>query len=261
MNITYKERASWYDIESTLLDDQHFLKTLLTGDTVSILEIPCGSGRNIPWFMEAGKSITLVDQCAEMVQICVEKMKGYEGESQVVVSDMRDLSLSSPQDLILVPQDSFLLLETRKDMERALCRFENCLSSSGRLMIDMPLLDNRGEISSLPRYYSPNLPDGIEICEWVRDLPNGKKLRRFRTQHHLPEHVRFDFRYELFLSDESLYGRYVAETLLRRISKKEIESLVRQTGFSIKTSYRNYRKELLTEDASRAILILARQKE
>ncbi|MFD1423466.1 MULTISPECIES: hypothetical protein [Laceyella] len=45
--ITYQERAQFYYVEYDTNVDQHFLQSLVSSDVHSILEVPCGTGRNV----------------------------------------------------------------------------------------------------------------------------------------------------------------------------------------------------------------------
>ena len=261
MEITYAQRAQWYDIECSPLDDALFLQSFITEGVTSVLEIPCGTGRNIPWLMRTGRSIILADICPQMVEICRQKAEVSDCV-QVIEGDMQMLSLSFSVDFILVPQDAFLMLPSKQSMLQALFSLRACLAPQGQILIDLPTLGMRGgDISLLPRYYDPCLSDGECVNEWTRDIPNERKLRRFRTQTHTSNNVRFFFQYEILNSKDRVLEKYSTEFALLRVSIEQMKQLFFQAGFEIVVIYGNYKKKLFDEHARRAIFLCKLRKE
>ena len=89
--ITYKERASFYDIEYDDQSDKAMLKYFI-GQAKSVLEIPCGSGRNIDLYHDTDAKITLIDIEKEMISFVKKKIVNCKNIT-CMVGDLLNLKI------------------------------------------------------------------------------------------------------------------------------------------------------------------------
>ncbi|SEM94767.1 class I SAM-dependent methyltransferase [Lihuaxuella thermophila] len=257
--ITYQERAQFYDVEYVTDVDQHFLQSLVSSDVYSILEVPCGSGRNVSWLAETGCFVTQVDLEKSMVDKVKEKIKQANRQDRMlaIVSDMRDMNLEREFDLVLVPQEAFQLLANEHDAIKALLSFRKHLSMDGTIMIDLATFSHKSKSHIGPSYYDPSFPNGELIREWTRQLPNGKSLTRSRIQHDLPSSLIVEFFYEIEGNNQK--ETYVTNMLLRKYDFDHFRSLCKETALEVTEVYGDYNRASYTTDSERMILLLKKK--
>ena len=257
--ITYKERAQFYQTEYATDVDQVFLQSLVTADVHSILEIPAGVGRNIPWLHATGRSIVVADRETAMVEQLSTRIQaiGAADHIQPVVADMCDLSLCRVFDLILVPQGAFQLLPNQRDVLRALHGFRRHLALGGRLLIDLATfqasVSDDGHIR--PSYYDPSIPNGQLVAEWTRVLQAGGSLARSRIQHMQEEMLTTTFYYTLRDRDnQEEHLTFIMRS--RRYSYEQFLTLCRHAGLIPLHIYRNYARDPYLSVGHRMIFLL-----
>lgn len=197
----YVRRARSYAAEYAVTIDQPFLASLVDASVTRVLEVPCGAGRNASWLAATGREVVLMDSEPRMVAETERTLTHAErgGAARAVVGDMRHFHFDLPFDLILVPQEGFQMVTGDADARSALTSLARHVAPGGRLLIDLATFedaDDDADARIAPGYFHPGEPDGRRIPEWVRPLPGGGCLRRARTQHRGPEHVRVRFDYD-----------------------------------------------------------------
>ncbi len=256
----YSQRAAYYDIEFGYSGDRNFLTDLITGQVNSVLEIPCGSGRNLTFFADTGRSFTLVDRELSMVQRVFDKKKKARNSQKIraFVGDMLSFTLRRAFDLILVPRDSFLLIH-KIDASRALRNLKNHLHEGGTLMLDVGLLAHPGADgrADLPDCYDPSSTDGEVVREWTRPINTDSWLCRERQQYHSSDSVYFKFNYKILGKDLGLLDSYSSRMRLARYCAPSLFTLITNASLCLKAAFRNYRGDVFTPQSDRIILLLS----
>lgn len=258
-SIGYRQRACFYDVEYRAENDQPFLGNLVTEQVETILEIPCGAGRNVRWLADTGRRVV----CADLEPSMVERVRwnvaelGAEDRITPIVADIRNLRLGECFDLILVPQEAFQLLTDSTEASRALSFLRDHLSSPGTLLIDVHSFtaDLYGERESWPDYFDPTAPDGVMIREWSRQVDDTRILSRSRTQHGENEIFRVVYYYTLNDGKETI-NRWHCEVRLLRHDPWTVAKLAEEVGLRVARSFRNYAGDAYMPGAARAVMLL-----
>lgn len=253
----YDLRAPLYDVEYVFTGDRSFLESLLSPRTVSIMEIPCGSGRNVHWLANSNREVTFIDREPAMIREVLAKILEYRAQDRMtaLVGDMRTLATDRTHDLILVPQDSFLLI--RKDEAVDVLRtLRDHLAPHGRLALDIALLgSDPKDRDTLPAFYAPEIQDGQIVHEWRRPIDASRYLMRKRRQFHTANTVRIVFDYQI-IEDDREVDSYSSEIELARYDYASIMTLIAEADLSAVDAFRNYAQEAYTVGASRILLAL-----
>lgn len=255
--VTYAERARFYDIEYDETTDRNFLRSLVTDEIGSVLEIPCGAGRNAEWLSRIGRFVTLADLEPRMVERTEKRLRalGAGPRIRTVVADMRHLALGQKFDLILVPREAFQLLTDRRDALSSVRSFREHLAPSGKLFIDLATfaVDRFGEHGLYPSYFDPEKRSGRHIEEWSRDLPEGGTLTRSRVQRVEGDTVCAEYTYEV--RADGFLDRWRSEVRLKRYDLGQAIRLLEEGGMKTVRTYRNYRGAPYAPGAGRILLM------
>lgn len=261
--IDYSQRASFYDVEYADSVDHGFLRSLVNARTRSILEIPCGAGRNIQVLAAAGQRLVAVDREPAMIERVRRHLARRHDLANVeaVVGDMCTLQLEENFDLIIVPRECFQLLLNDVDAAEALKRFAAHLNPDGQLLVDLATFaaGKPGTRNLQPVYYDPEIADGITTQEWRRPLPTGDFLERSRTQYHLSgDLIEFHFFYRTLRADKS----EEASSSLLRLRRYDVDTfcqLARSAGLFPEAIWGDYDKTPYMPGDARMVCLLRPQ--
>lgn len=262
MQITYEQRAAWYDFEQTVLDDQTYLQEYVKAEGNSLLEVPCASGRNIPWLKQLNQRIVLADLSPAMIAICNAKLARLEVNATTVLADMRKLSLGTKVDTIIVPQDGILLLPSIQAISETIEAMWGNLNPNGRLLIDIPLLGRcKGDAPCKPLYFDADLDESISVSEWEKEIPGNCILSRRRRQLWIDESNTWKlmFDYSLKRANGEQLGSYSTEVFLLCLTLEQLLEAIRNSAFEIDAMHQDYSSNNLSETFCRVILHLRRK--
>ncbi|HKR50417.1 MAG TPA: class I SAM-dependent methyltransferase [Pseudonocardiaceae bacterium] len=264
--VQYTERAEFYEVEYQTTVDQPFLRRLVTDQVRSILEIPCGSGRNLGWLHETGREVVCADLEAAMVRRVRERIAALGAQARIstVTADLRWFDLGRRFDLVLVPQEAFQLLCQAADAQAALHRLAAHVAPGGRLLLDLHRFAGQDKPDVLPDYFDPAVPEGMLVAEWTRPVENGRQLTRARRQHDHGETVQIVYHYRLHgdegmagQGDAGLASQWASKIVLRRYQLADIQDLATQAGLTIQSVARDYAGRPYQPGAGRMITILS----
>jgi SAM-dependent methyltransferase len=257
--IDYAERARYYEVEYRTDVDRSFLRGLLTPEVGSVLEIPCGAGRNLDWLADSGRQVVCADLEPAMVARVEERIAAARAGERIsaVVADLCDFDLGRRFDLVLVPQEAFQLLAEPGQGERALRRLARHLSEGGTLLLDLHTFraDRPGGRSPLPDYFDPALPAGETVVEWTRPVDGDRWLSRARRQHDEGATVSVDYHYQLSTADR-LIGSWQSHIRLRRYTLRELQALAARAGLRVSRVASDYDGTPHAPGAARLITLL-----
>ncbi len=122
----YGMEASSYDLIDELsdFDDYSFYRFLIESNPGRVLDLGCGTGRILCQLVRDGIEVTGVDSSSEMLEICRKKISKSELYASVLEGDIRNFSLGSKFENILLPGFTFNLLLEPWEIEGCL---EACL--------------------------------------------------------------------------------------------------------------------------------------
>ncbi|ESX66276.1 MULTISPECIES: methyltransferase domain-containing protein [unclassified Mesorhizobium] len=257
--ISYKERAAYYDVEYTDTVDHAFLASLVGGSTRSVLEIPCGVGRNALNLARSGCSIVAVDNEPAMVERLTEKAEklGFNNVS-ALVRDLRTLDLEERFDLILVPREAFQLLVDLSQARQSLKALRRHLSDDGTLMIDLSSFAKvRPEQAYLqPDYFDPTAPDGSWRFEWTRPLAARLTLSRHRMQQHNCDGT-VDVSFRHIRDTETAIDETETTIRLRPYCVDEFTALCVDAGLKVEKVFGDYGRNWYQPNDARMIFLLS----
>ena len=129
----YSQVAHWYDTYvKTDIDVPFFVNEAQHSNRV--LELTSGTGRlSIP-LLEAGVSLTCVDNSPEMLAILRQKLEAKGLSANIYEMDMCHLDLQEKFDLIIIPFNSFSEILSIDEQRQALQGIWNCLTDTGRFI-------------------------------------------------------------------------------------------------------------------------------
>jgi SAM-dependent methyltransferase len=256
----FADIASFYDIDYDETYDHTFLNYLVNDDVGSILEIPCGVGRNVIHLAKTNKNIVAVDKEPFMVKELKKRINMIGGCENVFpeVGDMCSLSLGMKFDLIIVPREAFQLILVLDDVLKTLKTLKLHLSLNGILMIDLYSFNHDSEVNPgvVPDYYDPSLCDGRKIFEWKKKNRNGDKIIRYREQYHKTDEIYLS---RFFYHIEKKSGKVVEgkmDMYFRLYTNKMFSKLIKQCGLYTCKGYCNYNCDPIVHDSSRSIYLL-----
>lgn len=250
----YSQRAKYYDLEFNNEDDKEIINLLITSGSKRILEIPCGSGRNLNWLARTGKKVVFCDLSSEMVKIVNAKIRAlpFSHKASAVCADMTSYKNNNKFDLILVLRESIQLLSSR-DLLKSLLNFRKNLSSSGLLYLDFAVLNPNKitEKSKLPEYikqqgnnYTLDINyqnKSLSFKRWHRSLFKGGVLK-------------VNFKYEVLNREQKM--NYSSSIALVNYEYDYLMGLFKKVGLSLSAIYGNYDMDPYTPKSERMIFIL-----
>jgi SAM-dependent methyltransferase len=132
----YEEGAAWYDLVSQGFPGElgFYLKEAKKANG-KVLEAACGTGRIYLELLEGGVNAYGFDLSNDMLRVLKDKAKGRGLEPKVKLADMRTFNYPNKFDLIMIPYNSFLHLETREDQKKCLMNVRKHLKKGGRLIL------------------------------------------------------------------------------------------------------------------------------
>ena len=192
-----------------------------------ILDLACGTGGStFPWF-QRGYFVCGVDLSAEMLALAGQRA----GELDLVVKfyqqDMRNLQLPFQVDVVVLYQDGLNYLLSAEDMKRALRSIRTVLRPGGYFIFNLNLVEK------LPATDTPQVA-------WLEE----EEMTLIWETSLEPEEKIWSIKLTAFLrGDGGLYEKIREEHRERSYSREELEPLLLQTGWQLKSCYRAFTLE------------------
>lgn len=257
---SFEQVSGFYDLDYPDRSDHVFLKQLVSAvDPRQLLEIPCGSGRNVaPLLGSTSRNVTFADLAETMVNQTGRRIPESErGRARAVVGDIRSLGTIGEFDLVICPREAFQLL-SRSDAARALSSMAASIASEGLIVIDLFNFTREPASPSdtPPDYFSPQEHGWIE--DWTRTTAGGGlTVTRRRRQSFTADGVHFEMRYTLRTAAESR-PRFVDLTFdMTNHSHGGFRQLTNQSGLDVLGSFAGYGDApTLTSRSLRTVFVL-----
>jgi SAM-dependent methyltransferase len=196
---SFDELADFYDLDYQDSSDHVFLKQVVRAvEPRHLLEIPCGSGRNILPLLEAAqRRVTFMDLAETMVRQAGTRIPVRDRErARAVVGDLRSLGVINEFDLVICPREAFQLLP-RSEAAQALRSMAASITSDGLIVIDLFNFSHQqaSDSDSPPDYFKPSNSGWVN--DWTRTTDDGLSVTRLRRQSRTADGVHFEMRYTL----------------------------------------------------------------
>jgi SAM-dependent methyltransferase len=228
--------SRYYDLDEAVGDVPFYLARV--HDSMSVLELGCGTGRVLVPLAGKCRDIVGVDYSQDMIDRCREKIGSLENVS-AQVGDITKLALSSEFDLIVAPYRVLQALETKVEVDGLFEVIASHLKPGGSCILNVFML-NKTRQEMLAGWGNPG-----EIPAWERTLPDGSVVV------HTEKKQRIDS-VNLVLYPELIYRTYRDGVLVHEFVQKikmkcyypdEFRALVTSHGFKIVGEWGGYNGE------------------
>lgn len=241
--------AGFYDLDYPDTSDHEFLKLVVVAvDPGRLLEVPCGSGRNVAPLLEAARGQAVFADLAEsMVREAQAKIPVPDrGRARVVVADLRSLGSLGAFDLVICPREAFQLVAPA-DAGLALGSMAAALREGGLVVLDLYRFGPQAAVAAdaPPDYFLAGQVSWA--TDWTRSTPDARlKVRRHRRQRLIGGGVRFELRYAVWDRDAEVTPDSAVPQILEldfdlaNYSGAEIAALARDCGMAVLAALPGY---------------------
>ncbi len=256
---SFDQLADFYDLDYPDTSDHAFLRHLVgVLDPGHLLEIPCGSGRNVmPLLSAAKRRVTFMDLAPAMAARAGERIPPDQRDrARAVPGDLRSVGPEGPFDLVICPREAFQLL-SRSDAGQALRSMAGQLTSEGLIVIDIFTFSSRpcGPAGAPPDYFTPGLRDWAD--DWTRTMSDGSSLTRRRRHSQSADGVRFEMRYTILGAGLAGPRQLSLEFDMANYGYAEFGELARQSGLDVLATADSYAGGVTTAPRSpRMVFVL-----
>ncbi len=130
--------AEWYD---RLLEkengDINFYKKIIQKGNGPVLELACGTGRQLVDALKNSVDIDGLDSSPDMLQICKEKIDKEGLETTLYEQKFEELYLKRKYNLVFIPGGSFQLIHKFDYATLTLSKIYQSLNKGGKLVLDI----------------------------------------------------------------------------------------------------------------------------
>ena len=233
--------AAYYDLEHDELTADLALYARMTDLSSDVLILGVGTGRVAQHLAQLSHEVTGVDASSGMLAVARKRLRN-SGNVRLVQSDMTVLELGQNFDLVIIPLDTFSLLNSQADQLNALRRCASHMTAVGVLILDVTnplqlptadqdgLVRNRFEASIDGRLITAFDWTVVDAAAQTMELGIRYEETGIRTTGEQAQlHIRWVYRYEL-------------------------EALMKCAGLAVCAVYGDYDRGLYHENSPRLIV-------
>lgn len=243
------ENGKHYDHQhERFRDDIPFYLEMSTRFRDPILEIACGTGRITIPIAEKGFNITGIDISKGMLDEAERKVKGKDLDIEFFKADCRYFNLNKKFNLIFIPFNSFLHIQTREGVESCFNNVKRHMASEdSRFILDI--------FNPVPNLLIRNPEHQRKVCEYP-DPYSDKLIEIFEDNlYDLATQINY-IKWHYIVDDKE---EYVRELNMRIFYPQEIDALLHYNGFEILEKWGDFDKSPFHSDSPKQ-LILCRKK-
>ncbi len=235
--------SSFYDLDYPDTADHAFLRRLAAAaDPGHLLEIPCGSGRNVvPLLQASSRLVTFMDIAGEMAAEAGLRIPAAERtRAQAIPGDITSLPPGGEFDLVICPREAFQLL-SQAEAARALRSLAAAITGAGLIVLDLFTFTREPAppADTPPDYFSPVEHDWVQ--DWTRTAPgDGLTVTRRRRQRFTAGGVHFEMRYALRVPGEPEPRRLSLEFDMTNHSPRRLRELAAGGGLDVLAAWAGY---------------------
>ena len=229
--------AEYYDAFYAYKGDILFYEQFIS-DSVSVLELGCGTGRVAFPLAKKAKQVVGVDVSGDMISRAKKKLKSANVE--FLLGDMSSLNLKAKFDLIIAPFRVLQTLETEDVVLKSLKNIKKHMNPEGLGILNV---------------FNPYLSKDDMKIKWIQDnktdygetvLESGDILKYNEVRKHLDAEnqvLYVDIIYRRYQSNK-LVDEHVNPLCMRYYYPDEFKNLISQNGFTIKNCWGGYNGEV-----------------
>lgn len=229
--MNYEKIAHLYDsYVQTDLDLPFFLNE--AKNCKNVLELMSGTGRlSIP-LLEAGISLTCVDNSPQMLKILRQKIQQKHLSAKVYEMDVCQLSLPEYFDLIILPFNSFSEIINPEQQNQALGKIWNCLSETGKFICTLHnppirLQSINNQLNFRGKYQLPKNKETLFL--W--------SIEKYNPENNIVTGTQF---YEIYDSSQVMREKSFLDIEFFLHEKAAFEQLLQAQNFSVISLYGDY---------------------
>jgi predicted RNA methylase len=235
----YDSVSDIYDIYNRSDYDIRFYLDRYKSFKGKAVELMAGTGRLAIPLLKEGIDIDCVDISGGLLGRLEEKLKKENLNTNVIRSDIRFLELDEKYDAVIIAFNSFSEIIEREDQKMVLHATSTYLAANGELIITLhnpairrKLINNK--IMLINEY----------------DIEDDKMLFFISSNEDENAIVQINQFYDFYDSSGNLINKKKLELKFKLITRSEMESLIKETGYAIKEFYGNYDKSTFDEKES-----------
>lgn len=263
MSSNYDIRAKYYSTEFKPLSDETFLKSIISDypHAKTILEIPCGNGFHTDFLLSTQKEIILADGEIKMLNE-VEKKYKKRVKIKLLHTTFQELNLNNEIDILIIPQEGFQFLTTKKDIYTTLLNIYKALRINGIVIIDMANFnfETKYDILCSPKYWHPSKENNKKYFDWERKLENDNIFIRHSRISNRVNIIKFSFYYEIISKDNQVISKFQSCIKLRKNTIEYLTDILKKMNFEVHKVYGDYTFKKYEIYDPRTILILKKWK-
>ncbi len=240
--------AALYDLDVAGDADVAFFRQMARRCGDPILELGCGTGRVAVPLAADGHRVVGIDRSAAQLERAQRRAEAARVSLELVVADMRDFALPEPFSLILIPANTFLVLDPT-ERPACLARVREHLTRDGLFVLDV---------------FQPD-PDVIAAKQgalthsWTRrDRDTGRTVMKSEASTADVEGVDFTCIYEEIDPGGAL-RRYARAARLHYLYRRELELLLPASGFTIEAMYGSYELDPVAPRSPKLLTVARRR--
>ncbi|HWE60206.1 MAG TPA: class I SAM-dependent methyltransferase [Chloroflexota bacterium] len=250
----YATRPDLYDVmHREHVDDMRFIQEFvqLLGAAPQVLELGSGTGRLLTAMLDAGASVTGLDQEPAMVAVARERLRPFGDRARVITGDMRRFALQQRFDLVVLGLNTFMHMLTTADQLDCLQAIHAHVRPAGMLLIDL----------ANPHSVLRDMPINVLQHRFTRpaggDQPATVTLWSSAAIAVADQLVQSMLFFDEVDSASQTVRRTIAEITLRLLYRYELELLLTRTGFALRGLYGDYQSSPYDDESERLICVAA----
>jgi SAM-dependent methyltransferase len=240
---SFGDLSSFYDLDYADTSDHGFLRALVRAvDPGHLLEIPCGSGRNVaPLLESSSRRVTFMDIAQTMVRQASGRIPpSQRSRATAAEGDIRAIGMAGEFDLVICPREAFQLL-CPADAARALGSLAASTARGGLVVIDLFSFTRAtpSPPDAPPDYFVP--ADHDWRVDWTRsDAGRGLTVTRRRRQRFTPAGVHFEMRYTLRAHGGARPRQIGLEFDMTNYSQTRLRQMAERAGLDVLAAFAGY---------------------
>lgn len=243
--MNYGPASKYYDLFASN-DDLDFYRELAVKHGRKALELGVGTGRVAIELAKAGVTLWGIDNSKYMLNVARQKLEtsstSIRKRVRLKLGDIRNFKLKQKFPIVYIPSATFEHCITQEDQNNCLTKVYNALERKGILAFDISQLSSRRPQSSW----------------WIerRELSPEEEVVRtiFSRRNPQTNIVSVNLFFEVYQKGR-LKERYYEYGEARIFSKREIEKMLKDTGFRVDKAYGNFDKSPHSPESQRLIFV------
>jgi len=202
-------------------EDIEFMKSYITTNSNSILELASGTGRLLIPLLESGYNVDGLDNSKEMLDIARNKITKLNRNSTLFNENMTDFKLANKYDFTFIGCGSFMVVDYENGLKTLNC-IKQHLTQNGELLIDLfipwdDIQKSKCNTMELVRDVSINKERCLVYESFSVDIHEQRKYGKYKYEYY---------------NDGKLVESEINELNLRWYYEDEIINILKEIGFS-----------------------------